>query len=342
VALINPLRTHHSRGRTWNGQDRCRRRAGAGALRAAEAAAALQLPEEATRSCASSCGCVTSSSRTSSPVNQLHRLVDLGFPELPRRSRAWMPGHDVASPVPTRTRSRRRSSRQITELEYGNGVESQRDLARELIALAKTSSVPHGEIYKREVAFAWRPRDLSRASARHQPRHRRRDEASRGRQAAGDHPGIGPQRRRASWPRRAIWSASTARSTRLLRGLRAALSTPASERRRVRDISHRYARLRRGSTCPRSGGAPQSLAARFYDRSSGLESQEGRPHRCSQELLSASTAWPRSKKPFVSQLRTRTYPRPAWLHNFLERRYGIYLDRRRLDPRLVSGPGARS
>jgi transposase len=93
---------------------------------------------------------------TQARVNQLHRLVDLGFPEFTRLVK------DLSTPLatallakfPTAQMFASAKPRHVAKLGYGSKKVGD-ELAREIIALAKTSvGVHHGDPYKLQVAYA--------------------------------------------------------------------------------------------------------------------------------------------------------------------------------------------
>src|SRR5262249_2960534 len=95
--------------------------------------------------------------------NQLHRLVDLGFPELTRYL------HDLGGPLatkllllfPTARAFGAQRPRRLAKLVYSGHNVVGEDLAEALIAAAKRSvAAHHGEPYQLEVRYACEDLDL--------------------------------------------------------------------------------------------------------------------------------------------------------------------------------------
>jgi transposase len=102
-------------------------------------------------------------------LNQLHRLVDLGFPEFTQVVKT------LDGPLATALLSRFPTARSfasakpahIAKIAYGKKSKVGEELAQELIALAKTSvGAHHGEPYKLQVAYACEDLDLLRSRLR--------------------------------------------------------------------------------------------------------------------------------------------------------------------------------
>lgn len=93
---------------------------------------------------------------TQARVNQLHRLIDLGFPEFNRLVK------DLSSPLATALLAKFPTARTFASAKPGHvakvGYGSKKvgdEFAREIIALAKTSvGAHHGDPYKLQVAYA--------------------------------------------------------------------------------------------------------------------------------------------------------------------------------------------
>jgi transposase len=170
VALVNPLRTHHF-GR--ENLERTKTDA-VDALALARFArqkrpAPLRLPDEMTQELRELVRLRDQLTEDIvARVNQLHRLIDLGFPEFTRVVKNLDAlATTLLSHFPTARSFASAKLAHITKLKYGNGVKISESLARELIAVAKTSvGAHHGDTYKREVAYACEDLETFRARLR--------------------------------------------------------------------------------------------------------------------------------------------------------------------------------
>ena len=170
VALVNPLRTHHfARENLERTKTDAVDALGLARFARQKRPAALQLPAEATQELRELVRLRDQLTEDIvARVNQLHRLVDLGFPEFTRVVKNLDAlATTLLRQYPTARSFASAKLAQMTKLKYGNDVKVSEALARELIALAKTSvGAHHGETYKREVAYACEDLETFRARLR--------------------------------------------------------------------------------------------------------------------------------------------------------------------------------
>jgi transposase len=90
-------------------------------------------------------------------VNQLHRLVDLGFPEFTRLVKTLdsPQATSLLAQFPTARAFASAKPADVAKVRYGAKSKVTAELAADLVAAAKTSiGAHHGEPYKRQVAYA--------------------------------------------------------------------------------------------------------------------------------------------------------------------------------------------